>query len=303
MFSRKSLIKHRLTISNLLKKLNVERLLLFPHPFSERPAYLWSRTSRKRALIAESDLLNHLPNKELQNVDIGQNRFINTLRLKSMSPKNTLVMTHGYAAGLGFYYRNYDALTCLKDWDVYSIDWLGMANSSRPPFPKSIKKSVIDDAKQAESFFIDSLEDWRIKYGISKMTLVGHSLGGYLNCCYALKFPHRVEKLILVSPGIIIFIILKVGVPQAPTLKSKSRLLGQLWNWNITPMLILRLFGPFGSFMLKKYTGSRFGHLEPQEMLKLHDYIYHISAQNGSGEYALNRLLLPGVSFILLIIK
>jgi hypothetical protein len=91
-----------------------------------------------------------------------------------------------------------------------------------------------------------------------------------------------------------------VGVPQAPYVnpKSKSKLIGKLWNWNVTPMLVLRLFGPFGSYLLKKYTGRRFAHLDPKEMLKLHDYIYHISAQTGSGEFALNRLLLPGVSVI-----
>ena len=197
----KSLLQHRQTVANLLTRLNAERLLLFPHPFSERPAYLWSRTSRKRALLAESNLLMNLPNKHLQYVDIGQNRFINTLSLKSNIYKNNLVLTHGYAAGLGFFYRNYPALASLNDWNVYSMDWLGMANSSRPKFPKSKKNSGLDDALQAESFFVDSLEDWRITKGISKMTLVGHSLGGYLNCCYALKFPNRVEKLILVSPG------------------------------------------------------------------------------------------------------
>ena len=33
------------------------------------------------------------------------------------------------------------------------------------------------------------------------MTLFGHSLGGYFATCYALKYPERVEKLILVSPA------------------------------------------------------------------------------------------------------
>lgn len=48
---------------------------------------------------------------------------------------------------------------------------------------------------------MESLEDWRAKVGLEKMTLFGHSLGGYFATCYALKYPERVEKLILVSPA------------------------------------------------------------------------------------------------------
>jgi hypothetical protein len=89
-----------------------------------------------------------------------------------------------------------------------------------------------------------------------------------------------------------------VGVPKAPVLKSRSGILRKLWSWNITPMMVLRLFGPFGSFLLKNYTEKRFSNLDPNELVKLHEYIYHISAQTGSGEYALNRLLLPGVRLL-----
>lgn len=42
---------------------------------------------------------------------------------------------------------------------------------------------------------------------LEKIVLVGHSLGGFLSACYALKYPERVEKLILVSP---------VGLPEKP---------------------------------------------------------------------------------------
>ena len=48
---------------------------------------------------------------------------------------------------------------------------------------------------------MDSLEQWRESMGIDKMILLGHSLGGYLAAVYALKYPERVQKLILVSPG------------------------------------------------------------------------------------------------------
>ena len=43
--------------------------------------------------------------------------------------------------------------------------------------------------------------------GLKKITLVGHSLGGYLSTCYALKYPEKVKQLILVSP---------VGFPEIP---------------------------------------------------------------------------------------
>jgi cardiolipin-specific phospholipase len=42
---------------------------------------------------------------------------------------------------------------------------------------------------------------------LEKMTLAGHSLGGYLSAVYALKYPDRVNKLILLSPA---------GVPRDP---------------------------------------------------------------------------------------
>jgi cardiolipin-specific phospholipase len=55
--------------------------------------------------------------------------------------------------------------------------------------------------KQAEAFLLDSLEEWRDKMGINKMTLVGHSLGAYLVTAYALKYPQHVSRLVLLSPA------------------------------------------------------------------------------------------------------
>jgi cardiolipin-specific phospholipase len=38
------------------------------------------------------------------------------------------------------------------------------------------------------------------QYKLGQFTLVGHSFGGFVAAHYALKNPHKIEKLILISP-------------------------------------------------------------------------------------------------------
>jgi cardiolipin-specific phospholipase len=91
---------------------------------------------------------------------------------------------------------------------VYAVDWLGMGRSARVPFTvKAKREDVSARVEEAESFFVESLEDWRVTMGLEKMTLIGHSLGAYLSVVYALRYPTRVSKLILLSPA---------GVPRDP---------------------------------------------------------------------------------------
>lgn len=79
-----------------------------------------------------------------------------------------------------------------------------MGLSSRPsPSLLSSPSSTPIPARvaRAEHFFLSSLESWREAAGIERMILVGHSLGGYLASAYAVRYPHRVSGLILVSPA------------------------------------------------------------------------------------------------------
>ncbi|KAG8753559.1 hypothetical protein FRC14_005937 [Serendipita sp. 396] len=120
-------------------------------------------------------------------------------------PPPTTVILHGYGAGLGFFSLNLNALSSWvskRGMPVYLLDWIGMGRSSRPTFKVTAKHTdTRQRVEQAETFFLDALEEWRTTMGIQKMTLIGHSLGGYLCTAYALKYPQNVSRLVLLSPA------------------------------------------------------------------------------------------------------
>lgn len=138
----------------------------------------------------------------------GKDRALNEFSVQRLGEEveNNLVMLHGYGAGLGFFYRNFEALSRAEGWKVYALDLLGMGRSSRSSF-KIHAKDKEGKITETENWFIDALEEWRIKRGLERFTLLGHSLGGYLAVAYALKYPGRLNKLILASP---------VGIPEDP---------------------------------------------------------------------------------------
>jgi cardiolipin-specific phospholipase len=138
----------------------------------------------------------------------GKDRALNEFSVERVGEEadQHLVMLHGYGAGLGFFYKNFEPLSRLKGWQLHALDMLGMGRSTRPPF--RIKAKNREDAiKEAEDWFVDALEEWRVKRKIERFTLLGHSMGGYMGVAYALKYPGRLNKLILASP---------VGIPEDP---------------------------------------------------------------------------------------
>lgn len=230
----------------------------------------------------------------LLHVDIGQNEYINTLKLDSngfsatSEKKVNVVVCHGFGAGLGFFYKNFAALMGISSSRIFAIDWLGMGMSSRPVFAHSKPES----AEQAVEFFIDSFERWREKQeNLEEFVLIGHSLGGYLSTLYAIKYPEKVKKLILLSP---------VGIPErtgeniSVTGHEFPKWFSSVWNSSYTPQWFIRSMGPMGPRFVKGYTTRRFPYLDPKEGQAFCDYLYHISAAPGSGEYALSSILSPG---------
>ncbi|ESZ95473.1 hypothetical protein SBOR_4127 [Sclerotinia borealis F-4128] len=144
----------------------------------------------------------------------GKNRALNEFSVERVGEKidDTLVMLHGYGAGLGFFYKNFEGLSRVPGWKIYALDMLGMGRSTRPSFKISAKDQAGKIA-ETESWFIDALEEWRVLKKIDKFTLLGHSMGGYMAVAYALKYPGHLNKLILASP---------VGVPEDPYATSAA---------------------------------------------------------------------------------
>lgn len=246
----------------------------------------------------------------------------------SSEERTNLVICHGFGAGIGFFYKNIGPISRqAPNVRVYALDWLGKGRSGRPPFPKyepslqynktnldgrtsislpqpneststiteQTDSSLSSHPEEAISFFLDAFEEWRERAGLEKFVLMGHSMGGYLSAIYALRNPHRVQKLILASP---------VGLPEqrkedAGTIVTGRRLPGwiaRMWDANYTPQGVMRALGPIGSSFASGYINTRFSKviLDPEERAVLGKYLYQISTNQGSGEYALAALLAPG---------
>lgn len=191
-----------------------------------------------------------------------------------------IVLLHGFGAGIGFWILNLDAFAA--DRPLYAIDLLGYGKSSRSKFSK--------DAKEIEDQYVESIEKWRQMMNIEKMIILGHSFGGFLSTSFAMKYPDRVEHVVLGDPW---------GFTPAPDLKQYS-----LWKRSviratgiISPLWIVRAAGPLGPVILRK---GRPDIVEKYEnVVEKHDrtiakYVYHCNTKETTGEHAFRHLLEVG---------
>ncbi|KAG9046830.1 hypothetical protein FS837_003590 [Tulasnella sp. UAMH 9824] len=286
-----------------------ERLLRRLPFFSSSPtAPADPTTAASPAEPISSGVVGRLSHFELS----GPKRYLNQFSITPTKPVANAppptVVLHGYGAGLGFFFMNYAAL---GDWaarrggSVYALDWLGMGLSARVPFKVRAKREDTEKrVSQAEDFFLDALEEWREKNGFEKITLVGHSLGGYLSAAYALRHPDRVSRLILLSPA---------GIPRNPNKPSaaeeatleavaeaeqKQSLLRKLgthaWEAGWSPFQVVRSATFFGPLLVGRYSTWRFRHFTDEDARDMNNYIWHITRAKGSGEYCISHILEPG---------
>lgn len=86
-----------------------------------------------------------------------------------------------------------------KENSVHSLDLLGMGCSGKP----DIQWFKLNE-QQAVDVMVESLEQWRKAMKLTKMNLVGHSLGSLFSFSYAKKYPQHVSSIIgMATPCIV----------------------------------------------------------------------------------------------------
>lgn len=223
----------KLTKQNEFEDGRVRAPYTWKQSFKDWFTQLWSSSYSDEKV--ESRLLSCLPfwpeldgtrHAQMINTDIGNGKFIHefyvenkpsqSTEVASSLPVRDIVLVHGYAASLGLFFENFDALLSIPGVRLHAIDLPGFGFSSRPKFP-NFKTDTKDDIFQTEDWFIDSLEEWRKRRGINQFILIGHSFGGYLSCAYALKYNKLVEKAAASTSGRLIdklILLSPVGVER-----------------------------------------------------------------------------------------
>eukprot|EP00698_Gefionella_okellyi_P008520 TRINITY_DN2112_c0_g1_i1.p1 TRINITY_DN2112_c0_g1~~TRINITY_DN2112_c0_g1_i1.p1 ORF type:complete len:354 (+),score=26.20 TRINITY_DN2112_c0_g1_i1:52-1113(+) len=249
-----------------------------------RFGYMWVPTSQKKLAAAELLMYENVRTPLTHTtVQAGKNS-IHTVstRQHAHGSKPTLVLVHGFGGGVGLWANNIDELS--QHYNVYAIDVLGFGQSSRPSFRGS-------SAADGRDFFVNSLEEWRQAVGLNKFVLLGHSLGGYICTEYSLKYSQHVDRLILAAP---------FGVSKQPLFEGRKLPL----KWRIakfiatktSPQTLLRVAGPFGPKLLHRFRGRYDNGRYDFDDNRVSDYVYHLCAAKGSGEYAFMALQ-DGIGF------
>lgn len=243
----------------------------------------WCPTSTSHLKEAEEKILKCVPcTYKKEPVLISNGNKIWTLKFShNISNKTPLVLLHGFGGGLGLWALNFGDLC--TDRPVYAFDLLGFGRSSRPRFDS--------DAEEVENQFVESIEEWRCALGLDKVILLGHNLGGFLAAAYSLKYPSRVNHLILVEPW---------GFPERPDLADQDRpipvwiraLGAALTPFN--PLAGLRIAGPFGLSLVQRLRPDfkrKYSSMFEDDTVT--EYIYHCNVQTPSGETAFKNMTIP----------
>lgn len=103
------------------------------------------------------------------------------------SSDNVIIFIHGLGSYLPAWKKNISELK--KHFRCLAIDLPGYGKSSKGLYEGSME------------FYADVVNEFISKLGLNKVAFAGHSMGGQIAMTMAIKYPEKVEKLILVDPA------------------------------------------------------------------------------------------------------
>ena len=109
--------------------------------------------------------------------------FAQKIRYYDIGRGPPLVLVHGVGGDADQWAFCLDALAASHR--ISALDLLGFGRSDKP---------LID---YRVAGFVDVLDRFLTAIGIAKASLLGHSLGGWIVAAFALRFPERIDKLVL----------------------------------------------------------------------------------------------------------
>eukprot|EP01017_Pseudomicrothorax_dubius_P005771 TRINITY_DN11528_c0_g1_i1.p1 TRINITY_DN11528_c0_g1~~TRINITY_DN11528_c0_g1_i1.p1 ORF type:complete len:348 (+),score=51.41 TRINITY_DN11528_c0_g1_i1:148-1191(+) len=230
------------------------------------------RTAVLRAERAIFDLVGDFAKEiEYHDVHLDSTTYIHMTRCGN--EKNpVLVLLHGYGTCNAYFAPILPKLA--QHYNIYCLDHPGAGLSSRDPKDFTSTEECLD-------YFVDSLELWRKKVGLTSFFLGGHSFGGFVAGAYALKHGTYVKALLLISPG---GITKQTPLSDEEIRKSRKkrnafwwvvdRLEDFVWKRKVTPYDIFRKLSCAIKPILKLSFRYRFSRIPKGEADRYFNYFY-----------------------------
>lgn len=116
--------------------------------------------------------------------------FGQTLKYVEKGEGETLILLHGLGSNSERWIYNMDELA--KSYHVISLEQIGFGYSDKPIMPYRGRTLV------------GFLNEFMNQKEITKATLIGNSMGGWVSALFAVKHPDKVDKLILIDPAFLL---------------------------------------------------------------------------------------------------
>lgn len=145
----------------------------------------WKLATRPRTVKWEDvvDELHHVENSNFLDVDGFSVHY-----QEFGDPKNPkMILIHGFIAST-YVWKTVAPILAGHGFHVIAVDLLGFGFSEKPAW---FEYTIASQSRMILGFMN--------RFGIGKVTLVGSSYGGAVSAWFALDYPERVEKLVLVS--------------------------------------------------------------------------------------------------------